>query len=259
MKKIIIPIIAVAAAVATVSCSKDGFYGSGFYASEQIPDGEGQPTGDDFATIKENDFVKTSEQPLSTFSVDADGATYAYMRRCVRAGLLPGPDAVRIEEYLNYFTFDYPEPSGEEMVAINAEVGECPWSAGHKLLRLGLKGKSLADSEIPDANYILLIDTSGSMNGYDRIDLLKKGLVSMIDYMKPSDRIAIITYSGEVKKVLESTLVKDKSIIKKAINKLIASGGTAGGAAMKMAYEEATAHYVTGGNNLRGTERNVYK
>lgn len=249
MKKIIIPIIAVAAAVATVSCSKDGFYGSGFYASEQIPDGEGQPTGDDFATTKENDFVKTSEQPLSTFSVDADGATYAYMRRCVRAGLLPGPDAVRIEEYLNYFTFDYPEPSGEEMVAINAEVGECPWSAGHKLLRLGLKGKTLADSEIPDANYILLVDTSGSMNGDDRIILLKKGLVSMIDYMKPTDRIAIITYAGNVKKVLESTLVKDKSKIKKAINKLEASGSTAGGAAMKMAYDEATAHYVTGGNN----------
>ena len=254
--KIISIFIAVAALAAGImSCSKaeycyDAFYdmNGGIYANE---DGQEQPQpGDSFNEIKENDFIATATQPVSTFSVDADGATYAYMRRCIRESKsLPPKNSVRIEEYLNYFTFDYPDPTGSETLAINAELGECPWNAQHKLLRLGLKGKSLQDSEIPDANYILLIDVSGSMNGSDRLDLVKKGLTTMIDYMKPTDRIAIITYSGEVKKLLESTLVKDAASIKKAIKGLVASGCTAGGSAMKMAYEEATAHYVKGGNN----------
>ena len=255
MKKISIFIAVAALAAGAMSCSKaeycyDGFYdmNGGIYANE---DGQEQPQpGDSFNEIKENDFIATVTQPVSTFSVDADGATYAYMRRCIRENKsLPPKNSVRIEEYLNYFTFDYPDPTGSETLAINAELGECPWNAQHKLLRLGLKGKSLQDSEIPDANYILLIDVSGSMNGSDRLDLVKKGLTTMIDYMKPTDRIAIITYSGEVKKLLESTLVKDAASIKKAIKGLVASGCTAGGSAMKMAYEEATAHYVKGGNN----------
>ena len=255
MKKISIFIAVAALAAGAMSCSKaeycyDGFYdmNGGIYANE---DGQEQPQpGDSFNEIKENDFIATVTQPVSTFSVDADGATYAYMRRCIRENKsLPPKNSVRIEEYLNYFTFDYPDPTGSETLAINAELGECPWNAQHKLLRLGLKGKSLQDREIPDANYILLIDVSGSMNGSDRLDLVKKGLTTMINYMKPTDRIAIITYSGEVKKLLESTLVKDAASIKKAIKGLVASGCTAGGSAMKMAYEEATAHYVKGGNN----------
>ena len=255
MKKILISVIAVAAAAAAISCSKDSMYSRdggiyGYDASYAENGGDELPnSGDDFSAIVENGFIKASEQPTSTFSIDADGATYAYMRRCVNMGFLPGGNAVRIEEYLNYFTFDYPEPAGGETVAVNAETGVCPWNTEHRLLRLGLKGKSLSDSEIPDANYILLIDTSGSMNGDDRLGLIKKGLTTMLDYMKPSDRIAIITYSGAVKRLLESTLVSDAAKIKRAINSLNASGGTAGGPAMKMAYDEAVAHYVSGGNN----------
>ena len=206
-------------------------------------------SGDSFDEIKENDFIRTADEPVSTFSVDADGAAYAYMRRCLKGSVLPVPNSVRIEEYLNYFTFDYAEPKGAETLAVNAEIASCPWQEGHALLRLGLKGKSLSDSQIPDANYIFLIDTSGSMSGDDRIDLLKTGLITMLDYMRPDDRVAIITYSGSVVKALESTLVSDAGQIKKVIQKLKASGGTAGGPAMKMAYEEAVAHYVTGGNN----------
>ena len=208
------------------------------------------PSGDNFDPIEENPFVKTAEEPNSSFSVDADGAAYAFMRRQVRSGQWVPANSVRIEEYLNYFTFNYPEPEGEEMLSINAEVGACPWNAEHLLLRLGLKGKSLSDEEIPAANYILLIDTSGSMNGDDRIELVKTGLTTMVDYMRPEDRIAIITYSGSVSKLLESTLISQGAdAIKNAIRSLQASGSTAGGAAMKMAYEEASAHYVTGGNN----------
>lgn len=255
MKKYCIIALAMAAAAAAVSCSTESYFAfDGRYDASYTNKTEGEPAvnpepGDNFSEIKENNFIKTSEQPVSTFSVDADGAAYAYMRRCVQAGRLPDANSVRIEEYLNYFTFDYADPTGSETVAINAEIGNCPWNAQHKLLRLGLKGKSFNDNEIPDANYILLIDTSGSMYGEDRIELIKTGLCTMIDYMKPTDRISIITYSGEVKKLLESTLVKDASKIKNAIKKLVASGGTAGGPAMKMAYDEATEHYIKGGNN----------
>lgn len=215
----------------------------------EMVDDSSDPSGDHFDEIKENPFVKVVEEPVSTFSVDADGAAYAYMRRCLRSGFLPSANSVRIEEYLNYFSFDYPEPRGAEMLAIDAELAACPWNGSHFLLRLGLKGRSLRDDQIPDANYIFLIDTSGSMAGDDRITLLKNGLVTMLDYMKPTDRVAIITYSGTVSKALESTLVSDAAGIKKVIKGLKASGSTAGGAAMKMAYDEAVAHYITGGNN----------
>ena len=255
MKKIQI-ILAAAVAMVAVSCAMENF-GDGWYSyngkeamadalyGEEVED----PSGNNFEEIKENDFIKASEEPTSTFSIDADGAAYAYMRRCIKSGRLPEANSVRIEEYLNYFTFDYADPTGEETVAINAEIGDCPWNAEHKLLRLGLKGKSLADNDIPDANYIFLVDVSGSMFGTDRLDLLKTGLCNMVDYMKPTDRVAIITYAGSVQRVLESTLARNADAIKKAINKLDADGSTAGGAAMKMAYDEAVEHYMTGGNN----------
>ena len=205
--------------------------------------------GDSFADIEENPFVKVSQQPASSFSIDADGASYAYMRRCLNAGRKPAANSIRTEEFLNYFTFDYPSPTGEETLALNAEIGDCPWAKGHKLLRIGLKGKPVSDADMPKANFILLVDTSGSMAGADRIDLLKSGLCNMIDAMRPDDRISIITYSGKVSKVLESTLVKDAEAIKRAIMSLIASGSTAGGEAMKMAYDEAVENYIEGGNN----------
>ena len=255
MKKIQI-ILAAAVAITVISCSKADF-GGGWYSYKDYPTaadamfGEEveDPSGNNFDEIRENDFIKASVEPTSTFSIDADGAAYAYMRRCIKSGRLPEANSVRIEEYLNYFTFDYAEPTGEEAVAINAEIGDCPWNAEHKLLRLGLKGKSLSDNEIPDANYIFLVDVSGSMYGADRLDLLKTGLCNMVDYMKPTDRVAIITYSGSVEKVLESTLARNADAIKKAIKKLDADGSTAGGAAMKMAYDEAVEHYMQGGNN----------
>ena len=256
MKRILCIIPALAAIGMLFSCSYAEFP-SGAYESPNAMyrmDENGYPQepeipGDNFDTIVENGFIKVSEQPVSTFSIDADGASYSYMRRCISNGFLPPANSVRTEEFLNYFTFDYPEPEAGETVGINAEIGVCPWNKGHRLLRLGLKGKSMAEADIPAANFILLIDTSGSMSGTDRIELLKSGLCNMIDYMRPTDRIAIITYSGSVKRLLESTLVKDSKRIKNAIKKLEASGSTAGGPAMKMAYDEAVEHYIKGGNN----------
>ncbi|MBO7071393.1 MAG: von Willebrand factor type A domain-containing protein, partial [Bacteroidales bacterium] len=133
MKKIAI-IIAAAAAATVISCSKGDYYG-GFYDYESVSPMYDQevedPSGNQFDEIKENKFIKAADEPTSTFSVDADGAAYAYMRRCLNSGRLPEPNSVRIEEYLNYFTFDYADPTGNETVAINAEIGVCPWNPEH--------------------------------------------------------------------------------------------------------------------------------
>lgn len=220
-------------------------------AVEGVPEDVGK-----FDEIVENKFMSTEENPVSTFSVDADGASYSYIRRCIKEGLPFKPDAARIEEFINYFPFDYAEPAGDENVALNAEVGDCPWAEGHKVMRLGMKGKSLAPAQRKNSNYVFLIDVSGSMGSEDKLDLLKSGLKAMVDVLDPKDRISIVTYSGTVKKVLESTPVSKASDIKKAVGKLTASGSTAGGEAMKMAYEEALEHFIEGGNNrvIMGTD-----
>lgn len=255
MKKFFL--IVLSASVAAVSCSYADYgyvydmprQDAGIMINGNMPEPPGEGGGDNFDKIVENPFIKVSEQPVSTFSVDADGASYTYVRRMLREGRGINPNAVRTEEFLNYFTFDYADPTGDESVAANAEIGECPWAPGHMLLRIGLKGKSLTESEIPPANYVLLVDVSGSMRGDDRIELLKSGLCNMIDYMRPDDRVAIITYASGVSKALESTQVKNANKIKKVIKSLDADGSTAGGAAMKMAYEEASEHFIKGANN----------
>ena len=155
---------------------------------------EPMPTGGDkFEDFKDNPFVMTSEQPVSTFSVDADGASYGIMRRYLNRGYSIDPSSVRIEEFLNYFTFNYPSPKDGETVAINAEVGDCPWNPQHKLLRLGIKGKELSAQETPRANFVFLIDVSGSMYSSDKLDLLKKGLTELLYQLNPDDRISIVT------------------------------------------------------------------
>ena len=230
-----------------------GYHNAIMDAYGEIPIGEG---GDQFDEFTDNPFVKVNDEPISTFSVDADGAAYAIMRRYADSGYEIDPSSVRIEEYLNYFTFDYPAPTDNNTVAINAEVGVCPWNADHRLLRLGIKGKELKAEEVPQANYVFLVDVSGSMDSSDKLELLKSGLITMLGQMNPEDRISLITYSGEVKKVLESTPVKKADKIKKAIRQLKADGCTAGGAALKMAYEEASANFNPKYNNrvIMGTD-----
>ena len=212
--------------------------------------------GDRFDKIAENPFIKTRDQNVSTFSIDADGASYTIMRKYVNNKWPVEPASVRVEEFLNYFTFDYPEPTGTGKVSINAETGLCPWNKEHRLLRLGLKGKSLTDGELPASNYVFLIDVSGSMSSKDKLPLLKSSLSTLSDYLQPEDRISIVTYSGSVRRLLESTLVKESSKIKDAIRKLDASGSTAGGKAIEMAYEEALSNYIPEGNNrvILGTD-----
>ena len=245
---------ALAACFAAVSCSVADMDVSMSFDREDpayAPEG----TGDKFDEYEENSFIKTEDSNVSTFSIDADGASYAYMRKMLSLGRRPAAGAVRIEEYLNYFTFNYPEPGKDHTVALNGEVGECPWNREHMLMRLGLKGKS-PGAERPLSNYVFLIDVSGSMNSDDKIGLLKRGLAELVDQLEPEDRISIITYSGSVKRLLESTRAAESDIIKSAISKLVASGSTAGGEAMEMAYKEALDNYIDGGNNrvIMGTD-----
>ncbi len=212
--------------------------------------------GDNYQGFKDNPFIKTADENVSTFSVDADGASYSNVRRYIREGYRPSRSAVRIEEFLNYFTFNYEDPADGNDVAINAETGPCPWTPEHRLMRLGIKGRSIEESQLPDANYVFLIDVSGSMNSNDKLGLLKKCMTTLVDYLRPTDRISIITYSGKVNKLLESTPVSEADQIKSVISKLVASGSTAGGAALEMAYEEAIDNYIEGGNNriIMGTD-----
>ena len=237
---------------------EDGLYSPGVLGTFNEEDlTEMQPTsGDKFEKFADNPFVKTVQQPVSTFSVDADGASYAIVRRSKKVGREIDPSSVRVEEFLNYFTFDYQLPTGDETVAINAEVGDCPWNAKHHLLRLGIKGKELAVNEVPRANYVFLVDVSGSMYSDDKLPMLKKGLTELLNKLDPDDRISIITYSGQVEKLLESTTVRHADKIRAAINKLEADGYTDGGKALKMAYEEALANYDQTRNNrvILGTD-----
>lgn len=230
------------------------YYVEATYSGEQMP----QPlaSGDKFGEFADNPFVQTTLQPTSTFSVDADGASYAVMRNWINKEYKVNESSVRIEEFLNYFTFDYATPTDNHSVAINAEIGECPWNSQHRLLRLGLKGKELKQDEMPRANFVFLVDVSGSMASKDKLDLLKSGLKELVYQLNPDDRISLITYSGEVKKLLESTQVKNASTIMKAIGQLNADGYTNGGEALKMAYEEAMVNYDPKCNNriILGTD-----
>lgn len=208
-----------------------------------------QLTGEQYNSYVDNPFVDVAEEPVSTFSIDADGASYANVRRFINVGAVPPVDAIRIEELINYFNFNYPEPSGEHPVALNGEVAACPWTEGHKLIRIGIKGKTIPDSELPASNMVLLIDVSGSMESENKLELLKAGFNLLVDKMSANDRIAIVTYAGESKVVLPSTSGAQKNTIKEAINQLGAGGGTAGAQGVITAYEIAQENFIEGGNN----------
>ncbi|MCL2011391.1 MAG: VWA domain-containing protein [Cystobacterineae bacterium] len=214
------------------------------------------PGTEKYEDYGENPFVNTAEEPVSTFSIDADGASYCIMRRFVNLGQMPPKASVRIEEYINYFAFDYPEPTDNENIALNSEVSTCPWAPDHYLLRLGMKGKTIPEHELPNSNFVLLIDVSGSMDSNDKLELLKVGFKQMVDEMRPTDRIAIVTYAGKVEVLLDSTFGDEKDKIKTAIDNLKASGSTAGGAGIQMAYEIAVKNYIPDGNNriILGTD-----
>lgn len=204
----------------------------------------------------ENAFVKTNEIPVSTFSVDADGASYSNMRRYINLGQLPPKESIRIEEFINYFTFNYPEPANGENISLDTEIATCPWLEGHLLLRIGIKGKKIPESELQPSNYVFLIDVSGSMDSPDKLGILKTGFNTLVDNLSDKDRIAIVTYAGSAGVVLPSTSCNERDIIHAAINKLDAGGSTAGAEGIVTAYEIAMENYIADGNNriILGTD-----
>jgi Ca-activated chloride channel family protein len=204
---------------------------------------------EDYATIHENQFHRPQHQPLSTFSIDVDAASYSNVRRYISNGSKPPIDAVRIEEMVNYFHYDYPQPTGEAPFSITTEMSDCPWQEGHYLLHVGLQGKRIPKQDIPASNLVFLIDVSGSMSDYNKLPLLKSSFKMLVDELRPEDRVAIVVYAGAAGLVLESTKGSDKKTIVKALDQLNAGGSTAGGAGIQLAYKTALDHYIEGGNN----------
>ncbi len=218
---------------------------------EDLATGPEEPSpGDQYAKTEESPFINVADAPLSTFSIDADGASYANLRRYIwQDKRLPPKDAVRTEELINYFELDYPFEEEEHSIAVHGEVSTCPWNEENRLLRVGIMGKDIPDAELPPANFVFLIDVSGSMNSRDKLGVLKRGFTVMVDQMRPSDRVAIVTYAGSAAVALASTPGDQKTRIKAAIKRLGAGGGTAGAAGIITAYEIAKSHFVEGGNN----------
>ncbi|MCX2743491.1 von Willebrand factor type A domain-containing protein [Mangrovivirga sp. M17] len=204
---------------------------------------------EDYAVINENQFHKPSDQPLSTFSIDVDAASYSNVRRYLNNGLKPPTDAVRIEEMINYFNYDYKEPSNEHPFSINTEIADCPWQEGHYLLHVGLQGKKIPKENIPASNLVFLIDVSGSMGSPNKLPLLKSAFKMLVEELRPEDRVGIVVYAGAAGMVLPSTSGDKKADIIQALDNLNAGGSTAGGAGIKLAYKIAEEHFIEEGNN----------
>lgn len=202
-----------------------------------------------YAAVNENGFKNVKTNPLSTFSIDVDNASYTNIRRFINNGELPPADAVRIEEMINYFRYDYPEPKGEHPFSVYTELAVCPWNKKHQLLQVGLRGKSIDKSSLPPANIVFLIDVSGSMSDPNKLPLLKSAFGLLVKELRPQDKVAIVVYAGSAGLVLESTPGNRKEAIMEAIDNLEAGGSTAGGAGLKLAYKEAEKNFIKGGNN----------
>lgn len=199
--------------------------------------------------IYENAFRAVSHSPLSTFSIDVDAASYSNVRGYLERGNAPPPSVIRIEELVNYFSYDYPEPTGQHPFAFNTEVADCPWNPSHRLVRVALQGKTVPISELPPANLVFLIDVSGSMADPDKLPLLKESFHALIDQLRPQDHVAIVAYAGEAGLVLRSTSGSEKKTIREAVDKLESGGATAGGAGINLAYKMAQKHFDPQGNN----------
>ena len=204
---------------------------------------------EDYDHITENRFLEVQQNPLSTFSIDVDAASYSNMRRFIQNGQVPPKDAVRIEEMVNYFNYDYPKPFDEHPFQVVTEVSDCPWNSKNKLLHIGLQGKHIPTDELPATNLVFLIDVSGSMNAPNKLPLLQSSFKLLVDQLREQDRVAIVVYAGAAGLVLPSTSGANNIKIKEAITQLRAGGSTAGGAGVILAYKVAKENFVKGGNN----------
>lgn len=211
-----------------------------------------EKSGDRFDPITENAFKRVSEHPLSTLSVDVDTASYSKVRDIlVRANQLPRPDMVRIEEFVNYFDYDYegPNADSDHPFASRVEIARCPWNSEHRLARIALKGKEMATEDRPRSNLVFLLDTSGSMNAPNKLPLVQSGMKMLLKQLNDTDRVAIVVYAGSAGLVLDSTSVKKKKDIKRALTQLSSGGSTNGGQGIALAYQTARDNFIKDGVN----------
>jgi Ca-activated chloride channel homolog len=204
---------------------------------------------EDYDRIYENPFLNSMTNPLSTFSIDVDTASYSNTRRYIESNQLPPADAVRIEELVNYFPYGYAAPKDNQPFAVHTDVSVCPWEPKHKLLRIGIKGKPVSAENLPANNLVFLLDVSGSMSDANKLPLLKRSLKLLVDRMRPQDHTSIVVYAGAAGVVLPPTSGERKDDIIAALDKLESGGSTAGGAGLALAYQMAQKHFKANGNN----------
>ena len=208
------------------------------------------PAAERYAEFSENEFLDPKATPLSTFSLDVDTTSYALMRREIAEGRrLPPRTSVRLEEFVNYFRYDYPQPADGKPLAVSCEAAPCPWNPAHRLARVALQARKLDKGNIPPCNLVFLVDVSGSMSWHGGIEMAKKGLSMLVGELRDEDRVAIVTYANGTDVRLPSTPGTDKARILGVIDSLMAGGGTAGGAGIQLAYEEARKNFDKTRNN----------
>ena len=223
-----------------------GFYSIGVPYNPPVPHAPGT---EEYAPISENQFTSVVQEPLSTLSADVDTASFANVRRFLNQGTLPPRDAVRIEEMVNYFSYNYGQPSTDDAFAIHVEIAQCPWNRAHRLARVGIKGREFAEKQRPPSNLVFLIDVSGSMDEPKKLPLIQAGLCMLVDRLNENDKVSIVTYAGESGLLLPPTSGTNKEYIKNKIRGLTASGSTNGGEGIQLAYKTAVSSFIQGGVN----------
>lgn len=208
-----------------------------------------QPTQEDYDTFVENAFESPKTAPLSTFSIDVDNASYTNIRRFLNNGQEVPKDAVRVEEMVNFFKYNYPQPKDQHPFSINTEVSESPWNSKNKILKIGLQGKNIPTNDLPASNLVFLIDVSGSMSDMNKLPLLKQSLKILVNELRAKDKVAIVVYAGAAGVVLKPTTGDEKKTIIEALDKLEAGGSTAGGEGIELAYKIASENFIKNGNN----------
>ncbi|AZB28590.1 vWA domain-containing protein [Chryseobacterium balustinum] len=204
---------------------------------------------EEYDAFVENPFELTKNQSVSTFSIDVDKAAYSNIRRMINNGEYVNKNAVRIEEMINYFKYNYPQPKNNQPFSINTEYNDSPWNKQHKLLKIGLQGKEIPTDKLPNSNFVFLIDVSGSMNEPNKLPLLKSSFKVLLDQLRPTDKVGIVVYAGSAGMVLPPTSAKEKNKIIEALDKLQAGGSTAGGQGIELAYKLAQENFIKNGNN----------
>ncbi len=248
MKKLLVFLLFVLS-FSFIGCSAEMPYNDNYLYNTTAQMIVNQEYNEEYSEINENHFINTSDMPVSTFSADVDTAAYTIIRNKLNDNIMPARNSVRIEEMLNYFTYNLDGPEENEVIHVSKELSEAPWNHEHQLLMLGLKTEDIVFEETTGNNLVFLLDTSGSMNDQDKLPLLKSAILLLVDQLRPNDKISIVTYAGSSQLLLDGSDGTEKEDIIEAVNSLFASGSTAGADGIQTAYQVAESHFIEGGNN----------